>query len=126
MPFLFSFLTVFDIQPLKFSCSCPSLARKARRRGFSLLYIIIILGHYPLPRSKREMEGVFLPQRAAPMTPELAPPTQPIHQTRKTRLLACFMCSLPPSPCLTCKTHPFGCVLRVRRLPHPAHPLEHP
>jgi len=38
---------------------------------------------------------VFPPRRAAPTTPKLAPPTQPIRQTRKTRLLACFTCSLP-------------------------------
>jgi len=42
MPFTLFFITVFDTQPSKFS-SCPSLARKARRRG--LLYIFTFFYH---------------------------------------------------------------------------------
>jgi hypothetical protein len=100
-PSPFLFVTVFDTQPSKFSCSRPFLARKARWRGFFFYYIylhiIIISGDYPPPSLETRDGGVFSPQQAVSTMPKLAPPAQPIRQTRKTCQQACFTCSLHSS-----------------------------
>ena len=47
---------------------------------------------------------------------------------RNTPIWVCSLCSSPPPPRPSLRTqeiHPSGCVLRVRRLPHPTHPFEH-
>ena len=119
-PFPFFFITVFDTQPSKFSCSRPSLARRARRRG--LVYIFTFFYHIrtlPPPSLETRDGGVFPSQRAAPTRPKLAPPAEPIRQTRKTRLLACFTCSLHPVE------HVKHVRLGVFTCSSPAHPLKH-
>ena len=122
-PFPIFFITVFDTQPSKFSCSHPSLARKARRRG--LLYIFTFFYHIrtlPPPSLEMRDRGVFPPRRAVPTMPKLAPPAEPICQTPcqtcKTRLSGHVYMFVPcPSP-QTQKIHPSGCVFHVHLLPH--------
>jgi hypothetical protein len=113
-PSSFLFVTVFDTQPSKFSCSHPSLTRKTRQRGFFFYYIylhiIIISGHYPPPSLETRDGGNTL-------LDEQPPPAQPIRQTRKTRPSGRFYMFVPCPSHQTCKTHSDGCVFCVCLLP---------